>query len=102
MAPIVSCAFDVLRPLRRLSLLTFVLSVVTLCGLTATAQETGASIVGQVKDESGGVLPGVTVKATSPALQVPQLISVTDMLRGYRLTAVAIWQYYVACALRGL
>jgi hypothetical protein len=28
------------------------------------------SIIGQVKDESGAVLPGVTVTATSPALQV--------------------------------
>jgi hypothetical protein len=41
------------------------------------AQVTG-SIVGRVTDESGGVLPGVTVTATSPALQVPQVIDVTD------------------------
>ena len=32
-----------------------------------------ASINGSVKDESGGVLPGVTATLTSPALQVAQL-----------------------------
>jgi hypothetical protein len=35
---------------------------------TSIAQSNLASIVGQVTDESGAVLPGVTVTATSPAL----------------------------------
>ena len=39
---------------------------------SAAAQGTG-SIIGQVTDQSGAVLPGVTVTATSPALQVPQV-----------------------------
>ena len=39
---------------------------------SAAGQGTGASIIGQVTDQSGAVLPGVTVTATSPALQVPQ------------------------------
>ena len=39
----------------------------------AAGQGTGASIIGQVTDQSGAVLPGVTVTATSPALQVPQV-----------------------------
>ena len=38
---------------------------------TAVAQ-TAAAIVGQVVDQSGATLPGVTVTATSPALQVPR------------------------------
>ena len=33
-----------------------------------------ASLVGRVTDESGGAMPGVTVTARSPALQVPQLM----------------------------
>ena len=37
-----------------------------------------ASILGQVTDDTGGVLPGVTVTARSPALQVPQVIDVTN------------------------
>ena len=39
---------------------------------SAAAQD--ASITGRVTDESGGVMPGVTVTATSPALQVPSVI----------------------------
>ena len=34
----------------------------------AAAQGSAASIIGQVTDQSGAVLPGVTVTATSPAL----------------------------------
>ena len=37
----------------------------------AAGQGGDASIIGQVTDQSGAVLPGVTVTATSPALQVP-------------------------------
>ncbi len=36
------------------------------------------SINGTVTDTSGGALPGVTVTASSPALQVGQLTAVTD------------------------
>ena len=49
------------------------LSLPALAG-RAIAQGATASIIGQVTDESGAVLPGVTVTATSPALQVPQVI----------------------------
>jgi hypothetical protein len=42
--------------------------------LPAQGQE--ASIIGQIKDESGAILPGVTVTA-SPALQVEQVTTVT-------------------------
>ena len=37
------------------------------------AAQEAASIVGQVTDESGAVLPGVTVTARSPSLQVPRV-----------------------------
>ena len=37
-----------------------------------------SSIAGQVKDESGGVLPGVTVEAASPALIEKTKSAVTD------------------------
>jgi hypothetical protein len=39
---------------------------------------TAATIIGQVMDESRAILPGVTVTATSPALQVPHITGVTD------------------------
>src|SRR5262245_10886883 len=53
------------------------------------AQVTG-SIVGRVTDESGAVLPGVTVTTTSPALQVPQMVNVTNVQGDYRITPLPI------------
>jgi hypothetical protein len=44
-----------------------------------------ASILGKVADQSGAVLPGVTVTATSPALQVPQVTTATDSTGNYQL-----------------
>lgn len=67
------------------------------------AGQTGAtaSIVGQVTDEGKGVLPGVTITAVSPALQVPQVVAVTDERGEYRLTPLPIGTYTVEYALAG-
>jgi hypothetical protein len=48
--------------------------------MPAAAGQAGnpASIIGVVTDTSGAVLPGVTVTATSPALQVPSVTGVSD------------------------
>ena len=43
------------------------------------------NISGKAADETGGVLPGVTVTATSPALQVRNVTAVTDAEGNYRL-----------------
>ena len=43
------------------------------------------NIMGKAADETGGVLPGVTVTATSPALQVASVSGVTDAEGNYRL-----------------
>ena len=51
----------------------------------AAAQSQGA-IIGVVTDTSGAVLPGVTVVATGPALQVPQIEAVTNERGEYRLS----------------
>src|SRR5215203_4020001 len=69
----------------------------------SAAAQTGAtaSIVGQVTDESKGVLPGVTVTATSPALQVPQVSDVTSATGEYRLTTLPIGTYTVEFSLAG-
>ena len=69
--------------------------------LAAAGQSTTASIIGQVTDESGGVLPGVTVSATSPALQVPVVSGVTDANGEYRLTPLPIGIYAVEYELSG-
>ena len=61
----------------------------------------GASIIGQVTDQSGAVLPGVTVTATGPALQVPQVTAVTNEVGEYRLSPLPIGVYAVAFDLSG-
>ncbi len=47
---------------------------------SASAQSGGSSAVinGHVQDESGGTLPGVTATLSSPALQVRQIVTVSD------------------------
>ena len=44
--------------------------ILMLTSASGAAAQTDGGIIGQVKDESGAVLPGVTVTATGPALQV--------------------------------
>ena len=61
--------------------------VVVLCLLTTVpvaAQSGQGGLNGYVKDEQGGVLPGVTVTATGPALLAP-VVAVTDNAGFYRL-----------------
>ena len=60
-----------------------------------------ASIAGQVTDGTGAVLPGVTVTATSPALQVPSVTTVTDERGDYRLSPLPIGVYTVSYELAG-
>ena len=65
------------------------LLVLWLAPRAARAQTTDtASIQGRVTDESGAVMPGVTVTVASPALQTPQLVAVTDQQGGYRFSAL--------------
>ena len=65
------------------------------------AQQQQASILGQVTDDSGAVLPGVTVTATSPSLQVPSVVEVTNETGEYRLNPLPIGTYVVEYSLPG-
>src|SRR5215203_4633408 len=56
-----------------------------LTAIPAAGQDSSASIVGQVTDETGASVPGVTVSATSPQLQTPSVDRVTDERGEYRL-----------------
>lgn len=68
----------------------------------AAAQRISASsIAGTVVDESGGVLPGVAVTAKSPALQVPQLETVTDTDGRYRFADLPAGVYSIRYELSG-
>src|SRR5215203_1838830 len=83
----------------------FTIVIVVLIAATvadhASAGQGDASIYGLVTDESGAVLPGVTVSVTSPALQVRAVSAVTAVDGEYRLTALPIGVYEVEFALQG-
>jgi hypothetical protein len=63
------------------------------------AQET--AIAGTVRDASGGVLAGVTVEASSPALIEKVRIAVTDGLGQYRIVNLSSGVYTVTFTLQG-
>lgn len=78
----------------------WVLVAALLCTAPALAQEQRGSIEGIVKDSSGGLLPGVTVEARSPAL-VGVASAVTDERGVYRFPALRPGVYEVAAQLQG-
>src|SRR6266851_739718 len=83
----------------RLAVLSMGLVVLLFADLAA-AQEV-AGILGQLKDESGAILPGVTVTANSPALQAGEVSDVTNAQGEYRLTPLPIGTYTVVYTLPG-
>jgi hypothetical protein len=74
-------------------------SLLSFASPAMAGQETAASIFGQVTDESGAVLPGVTVTGESPALQIKQMTVVTNERGEYRLTPLPIGTYTVTYTL---
>src|SRR5947207_4338321 len=89
---------------RGFHLVVAVLAVCLLASTHALAQGGGASttgsINGKVADSSGGVLPGVTVSATSPSSMGVQS-SVTDTGGNYRFPALPPGTYTVTFELPG-
>ena len=76
-------------------------SLALLTAPATLAAQDSASIIGQVSDASGAVMPGVTVSASSPALQVGEVSAVTDERGEYRLTPLPIGTYDVVYTLSG-
>ena len=68
--------------------------------LTAAAQ-TGGSIAGTVTDDTGAVLPGVTVEAASPALIEGVRTAITDGSGNYTITELRPGTYAVTFMLPG-
>ena len=85
----------------RCGFVVILVSLASLIGSPASGQGGDASIIGQVTDQSGAVLPGVTVTATSPALQVPSMTSVTNEVGEYRLAPLPVGVYQVTYDLAG-
>src|ERR671913_118286 len=66
----------------------------------ASAQQ-ASGIAGVVKDTSGGVLPGVTVEASSPALIEKVRSVVTDGTGQYRIVDLRPGTYSITATLAG-
>ncbi|HVL66859.1 MAG TPA: carboxypeptidase-like regulatory domain-containing protein, partial [Vicinamibacterales bacterium] len=66
----------------------------------ATAQMTRGSIVGTVRDASGGVIPGVTVTVTNVATNTVR-VAVTDEQGLYRVQALEPGTYSITTELDG-
>src|SRR6185295_9973251 len=78
----------------------FLLTSVCALAIPAMAQAQ-ASISGVVKDASGGVLPGVTVEAASPALIEKTRQVVSDGSGQYRIVDLRPGEYSVTFTLAG-
>lgn len=78
------------------------LSFAALLALPASALAQGgdSSIRGTVTDDSGAVLPGVTVTAMSPALIAPE-VAVTDSQGTYRMLNLPVGEFTIEAALSG-
>jgi hypothetical protein len=82
----------------RTALKCLTLVCVLLLPATALAQ---ASLTGTVRDGSGGVLPGVTVEASSPALIEKTRAAITDSTGQYRIVDLRPGTYSLTFTLPG-
>src|SRR5262249_47955673 len=87
---------------RRHTMRSFVQTVLRLtCVFVPTAAFAQASIAGVVRDPSGGVLPGVTVEASSPELIERVRSAVSDGTGQYRIENLRPGIYSVTFTLNG-
>ena len=68
---------------------------------TPASAQTGSGLAGVVRDASGGVLPGVTVEAASPALIEGSRTTVTDVSGQYQIADLRPGEYSVTFSLAG-
>jgi hypothetical protein len=86
--------------LNRLTVLCLCVTLLALAAAPTFAQEFRGRINGTVTDNTGAVLPGVTVTATSPALIQPQ-VQVTGADGSYRFLALPPGVYEIDFELTG-
>ena len=88
--------------MRRGHILGLIITLAFVCApMTAWAQGVNSSITGVARDTSGGVLPGVTVEAASPALIDKVRTAVTDAEGLYRIVDLRPGDYSVTFTLPG-
>src|SRR5450759_3296040 len=88
------------RPPMRRVLFSLFLLILAADGLAIAQISSGGSVRGIVRDEQGGVLPGVTISATSPSSIRPSM-TVTDAQGGYRLIDLQPGTYTLVAELQG-
>ena len=82
--------------------LSWTLAVLLVASTAAFAQQVlRGSIAGTVRDDTGGSLPGVTITVTSPALQVPQILRVSDERGEYQVPDLPAGTFRVTYELPG-
>jgi Carboxypeptidase regulatory-like domain len=81
--------------------ITIVLGAAMWLVCTASIAHAQATIAGTVRDSSGGVLPGVTVEATSPVLTEKSRTAVSDGTGQYRIVTLPPGTYTVTFTLTG-
>jgi hypothetical protein len=86
--------------MRGISRFGILLLVASMASVPFAEAQTGSSLRGYVKDDQGGVLPGVTVTATSPDMIQPAT-AVTDATGYYRLINLPPGEYSVTAELTG-
>src|SRR6267142_2468398 len=87
---------------RRTAAAIVVLASLIVTVAKAAAQGTSAAAIsGVAKDASGGVMPGVTVEAASPALIEKVRTTVTDEKGQYRIIELRPGTYTVTFSLAG-
>ena len=84
----------------RRTILALALTLLALTSMPAFAQTSDGGLVGYVKDESGAVLPGVTVTATGVEIIRP-VTAVTDGAGYYRLLNLPPGTYILTAELSG-
>jgi hypothetical protein len=89
-----------MRPLRCLSMLLVSFIVTTGFAAPASAQGTTSRVLGTIVDQTGGVLPGVTVTLTNEATNVP-FVTVTTTTGTYVFDAVQTGTYTLTVELQG-
>ena len=76
-------------------------ALIVLAPALASAQSASSGIAGVVRDATGGVLPGVTVEAASPALIEKTRSVVTDEQGQYKIVDLRPGVYAVTFTLTG-
>ena len=77
------------------------LTITVLAVAMVSGQVVQGSVIGVITDATGGALPGVAITATSPALQVPQIVRISEGSGEYRIPDLPPGEYLLTYELSG-